>query len=208
MEDHQPLDMMEAPGVSHKERGLPVSMNQERQFLDSQPLWPKREISVIRELMRKFMALLLTINLSFLNHGEELRKLTQLTDSRTQTSNGSTNQLPSLSTNTDTTTDINITPKILVTKVLMRRSTVSPQLTNQFFPNHGEELRSPIQRTDSRTHLGNGSTNLPLLKRTSLTKTSETRRSMRKFTDSLPTSISSSHNQMTDQALQTLQMVI
>jgi hypothetical protein len=48
----------------------------------------RREILATRELMRKSTDLLPTIDLSSHNHGEEPRKLTHKTDSKTQLSNG------------------------------------------------------------------------------------------------------------------------
>merc|ERR1719230_1728412 len=99
--------------------------------------------------MRKFTDSLITTSLFFHNHGEELRSLIHKMDSRTHLSNGSISQqlLPNI--NTTISIIINITLRILETKVLMRKSTVSPTTTNPSSHNHGEEPRSLIQQTDS-----------------------------------------------------------
>merc|ERR1719473_728253 len=102
------------------------------------------------------MVSLLLINQSFHNHGEDLRLLTQSTDSRIHLGNGSTRNHWSRR-NTSTTTSITIRPRTLETMESSRRSTDSLQLINQSSHNHGEEQRKPTQRTDSRTQNGNGS---------------------------------------------------
>jgi hypothetical protein len=95
------------------------------------------------------------------NHGEELRKHTQLMDSRTHLGNGSIRN-PWLRRSTSTTTNTIIKLKTSVTMVSLKKSTDSPQLTRAFSHNHGEDLRLHIQSTDSRTHLSNGSSELDL----------------------------------------------
>jgi len=90
----------------------------------------------------------LPINLFSHSHGEELRKLIQRMDSKTHHGNGSHNR--------NIIITIITKPKTLVTKVLSKRYTVSPQMTNQFSHNHGGEPRKLTQRMASKTHLGNG----------------------------------------------------
>jgi hypothetical protein len=107
------------------------------------------------------MVSLQLINQSFHNHGEELKKLTQSTDLRTQNSNGSIrNHWLRRSISTNTSTDITIKLRISVIMVSMRLFMDSLHLINQSFHNHGEELRKLTQRMDSKIHLSNGS---PLL---------------------------------------------
>jgi len=72
-------------------------------------------------------------------------------DSRTHHGNGLTK---SHLFNTNTIT--NITKEILETMVLLKKFTDLHLTTNQFFHNHGEELRKPTPKMDSRTQLGNG----------------------------------------------------
>jgi len=91
------------------------------------------------------------------SHGGELRKLTQLMDSRTQNSNGSIRD-PSLRRSTSTTTNTITKQWILVTMESPKKFTDSLQTTKASCLNHGEESRRPTQRMASRTHLSNGST--------------------------------------------------
>jgi hypothetical protein len=73
--------------------------------------------------LRKFMALPTTTRVFSHNHGEESRKLIQLMDSRTQTSNGSQSKRRETS----------------VTTVSLRRSTDLQLTTRVSSQNHGEE---------------------------------------------------------------------
>merc|ERR1711939_159971 len=94
----------------------------------------KREILEITESMRKFTDLPLLIRASFHNHGEELRLLIQLMDSRTHHSIGSINQRRRRLW----LKKINIT-EILVTTELMRKFMDLLQLIRASSHNHGEE---------------------------------------------------------------------
>ena len=116
-------------------------------------------ISVTMVLLKKSMDSPLLTRASCHNHGEELRKLTQLMDSRTHLGNGSIRNLW-LRRSTSTTTNINIKLKTLETMASLRKSTDSHQLIRAFSHNHGEDLRLHTQSTDSRTHLSNGSSEI------------------------------------------------
>jgi hypothetical protein len=118
--------------------------------------------------LKRFTDLHQTINQSSHNHGEESRKLTHKTDSRTHHGNGLT-KTPrrSLSLNTIIITSI----EILVMKELSRKFMASHQPTSQFCHNPGEELRSLIQLMALRTHLGNGSTSQKLRRLNHLSNT-------------------------------------
>jgi hypothetical protein len=140
------------------------------------------------------MVSLQLINQSFHNHGEELKKLTQSTDLRTQNSNGSIrNHWLRRSISTNTSTDITIKLRISVIMVSMRQFMDLPLATNLSCHNHGEELRRLTQRMDSKIHLSNGS---PLLSKSNKrhTETLVTLTSLRKFTDLPLTTSLSCHN--------------
>jgi len=115
----------------------------------------RREILVIKELMRKSTVLLLTTDQFFHNHGEESKKLTHKMDSKTQNSSGSINQLLLL----------NKKRKISATKESMRKFMDLPPMTDLFSHNHGEESKKLTHKMGSKTQLSSGLINqLPLHK--------------------------------------------
>jgi len=96
--------------------------------------------------MRKSNNLLHTIKASSHNHGEDQRLPIQLMASETHHSNGILNQKLLLKDKRET----------LVTVESMRKSTDLLQLIKVSFPNHGDGLRRPIHKTDSKMPDGNG----------------------------------------------------
>ena len=143
----------------------------------------KLKILVMKESLRRSMDSLQMIRVFSHNHGEEPRKLTQRTDSRTHLGNGSNNR----------NITIIIKPRILEMRALLRKSMDSLQMIRAYSPNHGEELKKPTQRTDSKIHLGNG-----CHKRNTITTTRlrilVTKVSLKKFMVSLPLIRAYSHN--------------
>merc|ERR1712091_426519 len=95
------------------------------------------------ESLRRSMDSLQLTSQSSHNHGEEQRKLTQRTDSRTQNGNG----LALLKNRR----------KTLETMESKKQFTDSHPTTNLFSHNHGEEPLKHTHLMVSRTHLGNGS---------------------------------------------------
>jgi hypothetical protein len=87
----------------------------------------RRETSVIKELLKKFMDSHQTTSLSYLNHGEESQNHTKIMVSRTQSSNGSINQ------------NLLLRKQILVTRRLTQESSDSHQTITVYSQPHIQE---------------------------------------------------------------------
>jgi len=97
------------------------------------------EILETKALLKRFTVLHQMTRVFSHNHGEELRKHTQLTDSRIHLGNGLIRRVHSPRKSIIITTKPR--PEILVMKEFLKRFTNSHQLTNQSSHNHGEEQR-------------------------------------------------------------------